>query len=99
MATEPPVIYRYEVPVDDRWHPIPGCSTPVHVGCRDPRVVEFWAFHRPDLPPRDFRVYGTGHPIPDGAEYRGTAVAPGGSLVWHLLESRAAARPNDTTGA
>lgn len=79
-------IFRFEVPVDDRWHEITGCSTPLHVGCRDPRVVEFWAWQRDDLPARHLRVYGTGHPIPDGTHYRGTATAPGGGLIWHLVE-------------
>lgn len=80
-------IYRYEVPVDDRWHEIGGCGTPLHIDCRDPRIVEFWAWRREDLPARHFRVYGTGHPIPDGAKYHGTTIAPGGHLVWHLLET------------
>lgn len=77
-------IYRYEVPVDDRWHTI-RCGPPLHVGCRNPDIVEFWAY-----PPADnadeqrFRVYGTGHDIPGEVFYVGTAIAPGGSLVWHL---------------
>lgn len=82
------VIYRFEVPVDDQWHQIAACGTPLRVGCRDPRVVEFWAWHRPDLPPRSLCVFGTGQPIPGHATYRGTTVAPGGALVWHLLEAR-----------
>lgn len=81
------VIYRYEVPVDDRWHEIVGCGTPIHVDCRDPRTVEFWAWRRDDLPARHFRVYGTGQPITDGTRYHGTAIAPGGQLVWHLIET------------
>ncbi|MBD9721966.1 hypothetical protein PV755_09505 [Streptomyces caniscabiei] len=81
------VVYRFEVPVDDRWHEIPACSTPLHVDCRDPRIVEFWAWRRDDLPAWHLRVYGTGQPIPDGTKYRGTALAPGGHLVWHLIET------------
>jgi len=79
-------IFRFEVPVDDRWHEIAGCSTPLHVDCRDPRIVEFWAWQREDLPARRLRVFGTGQPIPDGTHYRGTTIAPGGQLVWHLIE-------------
>jgi hypothetical protein len=79
-------IFRYEVPIDGRWHPIPGCSTPLHVGCRDPLLVEFWAWRRDDLPVRHLRVFGTGQSIPDGTHYRGTVIAPGGQLVWHLIE-------------
>jgi hypothetical protein len=82
------VIYRYEVPVDDGAHPIALPGRIVHVGCRDPRVVEFWALHSA-VPARErfFTVVGTGHPVPEGfTTHIGTAVAPGGQLVWHLLE-------------
>lgn len=81
-------IYRYEVPVDDRWHPLQLSGSILHVACRNPRAVEVWALHV-DGPTvtRSFRVYGTGHPLPPGIEYIGTAIAPGGQLVWHLIES------------
>lgn len=41
-------VYRYEVPVDDRWHEITiGCDTPIlHVASRHAPVVEFWAEHQ-----------------------------------------------------
>jgi hypothetical protein len=81
------VIHRFEVPVDDRWHEISGCGTPIHVDCRDPRIVEFWAWRRDDLPARRLRVFGTGQQIPDGTQYRGTTLAANGQLVWHLFES------------
>lgn len=80
-------IYRYEVPVDDRWHIIRS-GPPLHVACRQLDTVEFWAPSHDDTvgsgEERHFRVYGTGHEIPDGVLYVGTAIAPGGSLVWHL---------------
>ena len=81
-------IYRYEVPVDDRWH-IFKCGPPLHVACRNPDVVEFWARPRNEdtdefVDPQHFRVYGTGQEIPDEVRYVGTAIEPGGSLVWHL---------------
>lgn len=82
-------IYRYEVPVDDRWH-THTCGPPLHVACRHAGVVEFWA--QPLDPDADefvdeqrFRVYGTGHDIPEEALHAGTALAPGGQLVWHLV--------------
>ncbi|NML55383.1 hypothetical protein HHL19_16565 [Streptomyces sp. R302] len=82
-------IHRYEIPVDDRWHTIAGCGTLLHVDCRNPNLVEFWAWARDDQPAREFRVYGTGQLIPDeGTTHRGTAIAPGGQLVWHLIERR-----------
>lgn len=85
-ASEATQIFRYEVPVDDQWHVIPGCSGVLHVGCRELETVEFWANPVPEsMYSRAFRVYGTGHAIEPGAMYVGTAVAPGGSLVWHLM--------------
>jgi len=39
---------------------------------------------------RVFRVFGTGHPVPDGLpmDFVGTFQMAGGALVWHLFESR-----------
>ena len=81
-------IYRYEIPVDDRWHPLQLSGRIVHVDCRSMHAVEVWALHT-DGPQavRTFRVYGTGQPLPPGIDYVGTAIAPGGKLVWHLIES------------
>lgn len=82
-------IFRYEVPVDDQWHEVALRGDVLAVGCRVPTVVEFWARYSDDSPAvfRRFLVVGTGHPLPDNARYHGTAVAPGGHLVWHLLEA------------
>ena len=80
-------IYRYEIPVDDRWHPLQLSGRIVHVDCRNMHVVEVWALHT-DGPvvTRHFRAYGTGHPLPPDVQHVGTAIAPGGQLVWHLIE-------------
>jgi hypothetical protein len=87
-------IYRYEVPVDDQWHELKLWGNPQAVNCRDPRVVEFWCRHPVanalvdfDIA-RSFIVIGTGHRVPVDARYWGTAIAPGGQLVWHLLEAK-----------
>jgi hypothetical protein len=82
------VIHRFEVPVDGQWHWIGGCSTPRYVACRRTDVVEFWAWVIPSMPERPYRVYGTGEPIEDVTDYiyQGTAIAPGGQLVWHLIQ-------------
>ena len=81
-------IYRYEIPVDDRWHPLQLSGRIVHVGCRNMHAVEVWALHTSGpVETRSFRVYGTGQVIPPGIEYVGTAIAPGGQLVWHLIET------------
>jgi hypothetical protein len=84
-------ILRYEVPVDDQWHEHGLSGAILHIASRRPDVVEFWALDSGGAPyPRRFRVYGTGHPIDGDPEpaYRGTALAAGGSLVWHLMEER-----------
>jgi len=84
-------IFRYEVPVDDQWHEHELLGDPIAVACRDATRVEFWAIHDDEtpLPPRrrSFMVVGTGHPLPqEWLHHHGTAVVPGGLLVWHLLE-------------
>lgn len=80
-------IYRYEIPVDDRWHPLQLSGPVLHVGCRTMHAVEVWALHS-DGPTatRTFRVYGTGHALPDSIRHVGTAIAPGGQRVRHLIE-------------
>ena len=58
------------------------------VGCRNVEPMEFWVIELSSTVRRTcrFLVVGTGHPLPPGAKYVGTAVAPGGGLVWHLME-------------
>lgn len=85
-------IYRYEVPVDDKWHTIKDVSPALHVACRELDTVEFWAHPvEQSVRVRAFRVYGTGHDIPPEAMYVGTALAPSGQLVWHLMAKWVAA--------
>lgn len=81
-------IFRYEVPVDDLWHAHDLSGAVLHVDCRDEQVVEFWALHSGGPTVRRwFRVYGTGQQLPEGRlQHRGTVIAPGGRLVWHLVE-------------
>lgn len=92
-----PVIYRYEVPVDDRWHTLELTGQIRHVASRSPEMVEFWATANTERSRRRrFRVFGTGQPLPAGLEasdsegpngiHLGTAITAGGSLVWHLYE-------------
>lgn len=86
------LIYRYQVPVDDEWHVHELWGHPLFVACREPTVVEFWARSGSGNPSfaalRSFLIVGTGHRIPENTRYWGTAIAPGGHLVWHLLERR-----------
>lgn len=80
-------VFRYLVPVDDRFHRVTLYGSIVHIETRDPRVVEIWAMHRDGAPPqvRWMRAYATGQHIPDDFVYIGTCVAREG-LVWHLVE-------------
>lgn len=82
-------VFRYGVPVDDRWHTHALTGAVLHVDCRQPDLVEVWALHTggPGLP-RVFRVFGTGQPVPPVARHVGTALAADGVLVWHLFEHR-----------
>lgn len=78
------VIHRFEVPVDDQWHEFDVSGDVLHVAARRPGVVDFWAYARGGGAPLRLRVYGTGHLLPGGLRYVGTAVAE--PFVWHLME-------------
>jgi hypothetical protein len=86
-------MYRYEVPVDDQSHLIPlsGLSDaygPLHVEAVTAHLVEFWAEQDTNAltRARAFQVFGTGHPLPDGATWVGTCTRLNNGLVWHLYE-------------
>lgn len=84
-----PTIHRYEVPVDDQWHALELSGAILHVASRRPEVVEVWALVAGPEMRREFRVFGTGQPLPEDIDvhmYRGTALAADGRLVWHLWE-------------
>lgn len=82
-------VYRYGIPVDDRAHELELSGAILHVDCRDPKVVEIWTLETGGpRTSRWFKVFGTGHDLPDLTDvtHCGTALAPGGALVWHLFE-------------
>lgn len=89
-------MFRYEVPVTDEpvRHLVTGEVRKVATQQQIPGmfpVVEFWAENidpAPDgtLPQRTFQIFGTGHPLPDGAEWRVTTDRDKVGLVWHLYE-------------
>jgi hypothetical protein len=81
-------VYRYEVPIDGRAHPLDLNGFPLRVAVQtDTQVMEFWAEHWEERPTETlhFQVYGTGHPVPHDAVYWGTADRVLG-LVFHLYE-------------
>ncbi len=82
-------MFRYEVPVDDQPHRIALTSAPraVAFGLAGMRAyVEFWAEHTDQAPEVTwtFQVYGTGHALPDDAEWVGTCPRDENGLVFHL---------------
>lgn len=81
-------ILRYEVPVNDEWHTHTLRGPIVYVGARDPGVVEFWAADNGGCESdRQFRVFGTGHQLPDARiAHHGSVIVADGALVWHLIE-------------
>lgn len=81
-------IYRYVVPVDDRAHIIATMGDPVAVAIVGHEYMEFWAEYQKGagVKERVFQVFGTGHPVPDGANYVGTGQRTNLGLVFHLYE-------------
>jgi hypothetical protein len=84
-------MFRYTIPIDDRAHVISLSGSPVacaaSLGADGEFCVEFWAEHAETAPRarRAFQVFGTGHPLPDGATWAGTCPRVRG-LVFHLYE-------------
>jgi hypothetical protein len=83
-------VFRYQVSLDGP-ETIGLTGNPVAFGALGYSYsggIEFWAEHDDTLPevPRTFTVVGTGHPVPDGAVYAGTAPRTREGLVWHLYE-------------
>lgn len=81
-------MYRYQVGLDGP-EEIGLTGDPVALGALGYSAgIEFWAEHDDAKPTvaRTFVIIGTGHRIPDGAVYIGTAPRTREGLVWHLFE-------------
>jgi hypothetical protein len=84
-------VRRYEIPVGEPavfelgGHPWRVETCPGRDG-----VVEFWTHFSGDkyTMTRTFQVFGTGHPVPEDAEWRGTTGRTRSGLVWQLFELR-----------
>ena len=81
-------MYRYIVPIADGSIAYPLTGDPVAVAASGRYRVEFWAEHDDGARETDraFQVFGTGHPLPDGAKWVGTCPRTDDGLVWHLFE-------------
>jgi hypothetical protein len=79
-------IYKYLIPLDDLTivHAMPTGAIIRCVAWQ--RCPCLWIEVQTDAPQvgRKFRVFGTGHTIPDGWVYIGTAFD--GGFVWHVYE-------------
>lgn len=87
-------VFKYDIPLTRATFDMPDGARIVHVACQhDASSVQLWA-EVDDATltrRRQFHIFGTGHPIPEdtgGREFIhvGTAIAPGGALVWHVYE-------------
>lgn len=89
------VIYRYRLPITDRpTLDLPEGAEVLSVGPpRDERdELDLWALLDPRnnsmMGRRDFRIVGTGNPVPaDIGVFIGSVTTNGGSLVWHVFEA------------
>lgn len=85
-------MFRYTVPLDDRAHVIELWGTPVAAAITRATYgefsVEFWAEHMDGGPAvaHAYQVFGTGHPLPEGAEYVATCPRTPQGMVFHLYE-------------
>lgn len=85
------IIYRHQIPLNDTDLTI-STSVPskvVHVGMKQGDVCIWVEQIDPAsvgllLTERTFRVFGTGHPIPEGYHHHGSVVD--GGFVWHVYE-------------
>lgn len=79
-------IFRTVIPVDDQEHTV-TLGEIIHVDTRAHEYVEVWHKSQPARV-RTFIVTGTGMLPYDDEVWTpvGSAIGPGGTLVWHLLE-------------
>ena len=82
-------MYKYTLALIDNPQAVsvPVGGVTCYVGFQGEQIA-VWIEVDPDAEPelRRFTVEGTGHPIPPGAVYVGTAQESGRALVWHVYE-------------
>lgn len=81
-------IYKYPVRIDDvQTIDLPQGAQVLSVQVQDGSPY-IWACVNPSAvsEPRQFHLYGTGHPIEDLLRFIGTFQLFGGRLVYHLFE-------------
>ena len=89
----PSRIWRFELPITDRPRiemPRGARVLPAPPNVRNRDTIEFWSEVDPDAPMevREFRVVGTGNPMPDDCgPFIGTVITHVGMFVWHVYEA------------
>jgi hypothetical protein len=80
------VMWKFPLPLDDKPHPLPGIIRAAAPGLlRDQLTVWAEADDADAFSARAaYQVFGTGHPIPAGAEYVATVADP--PFIWHVFE-------------
>lgn len=92
-------IYKYPIPVIDHFIvELPARAKPLRAQLQR-SVVCIWFLLDPDITaiPRNFRVIGTGHPIPESMEeleFIDTFQIRGGREVYHLFEVKKTGNSN-----
>ncbi|MEW2393144.1 hypothetical protein AB0933_32765 [Streptomyces venezuelae] len=93
--TQPAVIHRAALALDERPHGIDLTGDILHVAVGRSRVVDLWYQPRPDgvqAMRRSFQVVATNQPIPAHLGtvigHQGTALAPESGQEWHVLENQ-----------
>jgi hypothetical protein len=84
-------ILRYSLPIDDKWHTLPGGYVAHVAPSRShPREIEVWIDIEPfeQFPQCLARVFGTGQDIPPTANHLGTCISRDLTFVWHVFEER-----------
>ena len=80
------VMWKFPLPLDDQPHPLPGIVKAAATGPLTDRLMVWAECDDADpLSPRAaYQVFGTGHPVPDGATWVATVADP--PFIWHCFE-------------
>lgn len=81
-------VHRHLLPVDDRQHELYHTGPILATAHRTIDTIEFWAENTDDNDTHIYQVFGTGHPIPQDAQWRATLPRNSHGLVWHIYEIR-----------
>ena len=80
-------IHKHEIRHTHTTVTMPTGARIVHVANqRETACIWFDCDDSNELIRRDFRVFGTGHEVPEGLSYVGSVLVAEGTVVWHVFE-------------